>query len=38
LYGAEAGRAVLRAEDVELQQALQSVKDGPALLALLHQS
>jgi carboxyl-terminal processing protease len=38
LYGAEAGRTVLRAEDVELQQALQSVKDGPALLALLHQS
>jgi carboxyl-terminal processing protease len=38
LFGAEAGRAVLRAEDAELQQALQSVKDGPALLALLHQS
>ena len=30
--------AVLRAEDAELQQALQAVKDGPALLALLHQS
>jgi carboxyl-terminal processing protease len=38
LYGPEASRAVLRAEDAELQQALQSVKDGPALLALLHQS
>jgi carboxyl-terminal processing protease len=38
LYGLEASRAVLRAEDAELQQALQSVKDGPALLALLHQS
>ncbi len=38
LFGAEAGRAVLQAEDAELQQALQSVKDGPALLALLHQS
>ncbi|RZK48199.1 MAG: peptidase S41, partial [Hymenobacter sp.] len=38
IYGTEASRAVLRAEDAELQQALQSVKDGPALLALLHQS
>jgi carboxyl-terminal processing protease len=38
LYGPEASRAVLRTEDAELQQALQSVKDGPALLALLHQS
>lgn len=38
LYGPEASRAVLRAEDAELQQALQSMKDGPALLALLHQS
>jgi carboxyl-terminal processing protease len=38
LFGPEASRAVLRAEDAELQQALQSVKDGPALLALLHQS
>ena len=38
LYGLEASRAVLREEDAELQQALQSVKDGPALLALLHQS
>jgi carboxyl-terminal processing protease len=37
-YGSEASRAVLRAEDAELQQAMQSVKDGPALLALLHQS
>ena len=38
VYGPEASRAVLREEDAELQQALQSVKDGPALLALLHQS
>ncbi len=38
IYGPEASRAVLREEDAELQQALQSVKDGPALLALLHQS
>jgi carboxyl-terminal processing protease len=37
-YGVEASRAILRAEDAELQQALQAVKDGPALLALLHQS
>ncbi|RZK62297.1 MAG: S41 family peptidase [Hymenobacter sp.] len=38
LYGLEISHAVLREEDAELQQALQSVKDGPALLALLHQS
>jgi carboxyl-terminal processing protease len=36
-YGAAAARAIWRSEDPELEQALQAVKDEPALMALLTQ-
>jgi carboxyl-terminal processing protease len=36
-YGVAAARAIWRSEDPELEQALQAVKDEPALMALLTQ-
>ena len=36
-YGPDVARAIWREQDPELQQALQAVKDAPALMALLTQ-